>query len=219
MGWYRHFFYRRECVRTTWKFRALLALPLVLLFLTTRLWTTAIGNSLVCEERLDQSEALLLENFDPDYLVFERATALRRSNVAHRILVPVVADGRARDGVNAISQGAAELMARVAHLPAIELIPIVEREPISLNAARQLLAALQQRNVRSMTVVAPGFRSARSRLVYSSVLAPAGIEVRCSPVFGRKSPRNWTDTWHGIQEVSLQFLKLQYYRFWVLPTS
>jgi hypothetical protein len=28
---------------------------------------------------------------------------------------------------------------------------------------------------------------------------------------------NWTQTWHGIQDVVEQWLKLQYYRLWVLP--
>jgi hypothetical protein len=28
---------------------------------------------------------------------------------------------------------------------------------------------------------------------------------------------NWAQSWHGIQGVSEQFLKLQYYRFYVLP--
>jgi hypothetical protein len=45
-----------------------------------------------------------------------------------------------------------------------------------------------------------------------------GIKVHCVPVFGQKSPANWTKTWHGIQDVTEQFLKLQYYRFYVLWT-
>ena len=67
-------------------------------------------------------------------------------------------------------------------------------------------------------MVTPGFRSQRSSLVYQAVLAPAGIAVYCVPVFGQKTPANWTETWHGIQEVAEQFLKLQYYRFYVLLT-
>jgi hypothetical protein len=37
------------------------------------------------------------------------------------------------------------------------------------------------------------------------------------PVFGTTTPENWTGTWHGIQDVALQFLKLSYYRMYVLP--
>jgi hypothetical protein len=36
------------------------------------------------------------------------------------------------------------------------------------------------------------------------------------PVFGVNTPKNWTQTWHGIQGVTEQWLKLQYYRFYVL---
>jgi hypothetical protein len=41
--------------------------------------------------------------------------------------------------------------------------------------------------------------------------------VYCAPVFGRTTPERWTATWHGIQDVSEEFLKLQYYRFYVIP--
>ena len=70
--------------------------------------------------------------------------------------------------------------------------------------------------VKSIIVVTPVFRSRRSLMIYDSVLAPAGITVRCSPVIGLKTVDNWTQTWHGIQEITEQFIKLQYYRFWLL---
>jgi hypothetical protein len=214
-GWRRHLVYRTQCLRWTWKLRALLLLPVVLLVLTRALWTTAIGSSLVCEEALNQTDALVIDNLDPDYLVFERAVALYRTGVAPRIFVPVVAR-RDSPNPNVVSQGIAELMARVAHMPTMELVPIIEREPISLNVAHQMVEVLSRENVTAVTVLAPAFRSARSRLVYATVLLPAGISVRCSPVFGSRTPRTWTNTFHGIQEVSLQFVKLQYYRLWVL---
>jgi len=40
--------------------------------------------------------------------------------------------------------------------------------------------------------------------------------VRCDPVFGRATPERWSNTWHGIQSVAEEFVKLQYYRFYVL---
>ena len=66
-----------------------------------------------------------------------------------------------------------------------------------------------------VVVVAPDFRSRRSLLVYSRVFGPAGISTGCFPVFGRRTTSNWADSWHGLQEVGLQFLKLQFYRFYV----
>lgn len=47
-------------------------------------------------------------------------------------------------------------------------------------------------------------------------MAPAGITVSCIPVFVGAARENWSQTWHGIQEVTEQFLKLQFYRFYVL---
>jgi hypothetical protein len=51
------------------------------------------------------------------------------------------------------------------------------------------------------------------------VLKPAGIRVYCTPVFGQHTPENWMDSWHGIEEVTRQFLKLEFYRLYVLPLS
>jgi hypothetical protein len=81
--------------------------------------------------------------------------------------------------------------------------------------ARQLRDRLTREGVRTVTVVSPSLRSRRSAMIYATAFAPA-IAVRCVPVVGFNTPDNWTRRWHGIQEVGLQFLKLQYYRFWVL---
>jgi hypothetical protein len=39
-------------------------------------------------------------------------------------------------------------------------------------------------------------------------LGPAGITVFCVPLFGEKTPKNWMQTWYGIQDVIEQWLKL-----------
>jgi hypothetical protein len=177
-------------------------------------WARAIGNSLVCSESVASSDALLIENFDPEYEVFQRAADLYRAGIASRVVVPVLAESEGAE--RKVATGTAELLASVAHLPSMELLPLEIREPITLNAAKQVREFLTRGRVTSITVVAPGFRSRRSMLVYKTILAPAGIAVRCVPVVGRTTPDNWTATWHGVQDVALQFLKLQYYRFFVI---
>jgi hypothetical protein len=214
--WQRYFFYRKAVLKTTWQLRlALLLLVLLLGFVTRGFWMLWIGQSLVCTEAMPPSDVLLLENFNPDYFIFERAAALYKVGLATRIFVPVSAS---RDSArpDLVSQGIAEVMARVARLPEPEFIPIRAIEPISLNAAYQIRDFLTTEHLRSVLVVTPGFRSQRSSLVYHTVLAPAGITVSCVPVFREKTPKNWTQTWHGIQNVTEQWLKLQYYRFYVL---
>ncbi len=213
--WRRYFWYRKEVTKTTWVLRLSVVLfALFLAWITRGSWTLALGESVVCVEQAPPSDALLLENFDPDYLVFERAEALKRAGIASRLFVPVQAAGDS-ETPNASSQGIAEVLARVAHISNIELIPIELVEPISLNAARQIQDFLTKARVSSVLVVTPGFRSRRSLLVYTAVLAKAGIKVGCVPVFGIDTPRNWTQKWHGIEDVLLQFGKLQYYRFYV----
>jgi hypothetical protein len=213
--WHRHFFYRKESLRTTWKLRlSVLLLGILIVSVTRGFWTLKLAQSLVCKQQSPHSDALLLENFDPDYLVFERAAALRKAGVAARVFVPVPAPDD--ETPNAVTESIAEVMARAAWLQDIEFIPIHEAEPISLNAAIQIRDFLTAQHLKSVVVVSPGFRSRRSSLVYSAVFTPAGVTVGCVPVFGSKNPRNWTKTWHGIEDFAEQFVKLQYYRFYVL---
>jgi hypothetical protein len=203
-------------IRTAWKVSLALLIVIIVVALTSRFWTVQIGRSLVCAEDLAPSNAILVENFDPNYLLFERAAALEKAGVAPTTLVPVGISSDA-ESANPVSTGIAELMARQARLRSWRMIPFRTIEPISLNAALQIRARLTAERITSVVVVSPGFRSRRSTLVYRATLGAAGIAAHCVPVFGRTSPENWTRTWHGIQEVAEEFLKLQYYRFYVLP--
>ncbi len=214
--WQRHFFYRKESIKTTWKFRlALLMLVILLVSVTRGFWILKIGQSLVCTEEMSLSDVILVENFDPNYLVFERAAALHKAGFAARVLV-LTDVSRDPERADLVSQGIAELMSRVARLQDPEILPIRIREPVSLNAAYQIRDFLTKEHLRSVIVVTNGFRSKRSALVYHAVLDPAGIKVGCMPVFAGHTPKNWTATWHGIEDVTEQFLKLQYYRLYVL---
>jgi hypothetical protein len=215
-GWRRHLFYTRQCVKTTWKLRlGVLVVATLTLASTSRIWTSAIARSLVCAQDVAPSDLILIENFDPNYLLFERAAALQKDRIAPRALVPVQA-GQDSGTPNYISQAIAEVMARHARLAAWETLPILEVEPISLNAAYQIRQYLLRENVKSIIVVTGGFRSQRSSLIYRTVLAGRGVQVRCDPVFGQAAPERWGNTWHGVQGVAEEFVKLQYYRFYVL---
>jgi len=173
-----------------------------------------MAHSLTCEEQVVPSGAILIENFDTDFALFEQARTLQRAGIASRIFVNVPGTGDPLH-LNEIFKGSAEVMARFADI-SIEVIPIREVEPISLNSARQIRDFLVKERVSSIAIVTPGFRSRRSINIYNAILLPAGITPHCIPVFGAVTPQNWTRTWHGIQDVVLQFLKLQYYRFYVM---
>jgi len=211
--WTRHLFYRAEHTRTTWKLRlGLLVFVVLTLWLTSGWWTVAIARSLVCEANAAPSDAIIVENFDPDYLLFERARQLRRAGLAPRVLVPVWTDRGTREP-NDVALGTAEVMARVSRIGPTEIVPVHEEEPITLNAARDVQRFLEREHIRSVIVVTPLFRSRRSALVNAVTLGKAGITVRCAPVEGSRGVRTWTKSWHGIQEVMEQWAKLQYYRF------
>jgi hypothetical protein len=217
--WQRHFFSRKESPKTTWKFRlALLLLGVLLVSVTRGFWILRIGQSLVCAEEMRPSDVILVENFAvSDYLCFERAAALYQAGLAARVLIATAAS-REPEGAHAVSQDVAKLKARMAQLPNPELLPIWIHRPNSLNAAYQIRDFLTKQHLKSVLVVTDGFRSQRSALIYHAVLDPDGIKVGCMPVFGQITPTNWTKTWHGIAKITRQFLKLQYYRFYVLST-
>jgi hypothetical protein len=214
--WGRRFFYRKEVWKTTWTFRlSVLVVIVVTALLTRSVVADRIGKSLVCKERSDPSDAILVENFDPDYLSFERAATLKNAGVAPRVFVPVFASGD-REHPETSSKGVVDVFARIAWLTNLTLIPIRQTEPITLNAATDVRDFLIKEHIRSVAFVTPGFRSQRSVLVYEKIFTPAGIRFECVPVFGNETPENWTTSWHGIQDVLMQFAKLQYYRFYVL---
>jgi uncharacterized SAM-binding protein YcdF (DUF218 family) len=215
-NWQRHLFYKRESIRTTWKLRLALLGGLVLIVSATRaFWIPGIGRSLVCDEERGSGDAILVENFDVSYRVFERAATLQRAGFSGRILVPTQASSDPEQP-NLVSKDIVEIMTQVARLQHAEIIPIQGIEPISLNAAYQIRDFLTKQNIRSVVVVTPGFRSRRSALVYQAVLGESGIRVSCVPVFGGQV-ENWSKSWHGIEDVTMQLLKLWYYRLYVLP--
>src|SRR5262249_15843753 len=153
----------------TWKFRIGTLLILLVVGVSTRgLWTSYIGRSLVCKEDQSRSDVIIIENFDPHYLVFERAAALQRAGVASRALVHVQASSDPAVP-NLVSKEFADVMARVARLDNWRMVPIQETEPISLNAAAQIRDHLTGDHVDSLTLVTTGFRSRRSSLVYRTV--------------------------------------------------
>ena len=215
--WKRHLVYRAEHTRTTWKLRlGVLTFLLVAFWLTRGYWTAAIARSLVCEAAIAPSDAILLESFESSYLIFERASELRRAGLAARVLVQTSTDPGAQEP-NDLAIARVQLMAKIARIDEIEIVPTREVEPIMLNAIRDIQRFLEREHIRSVIVVTPLFRSRRSELVYAATLGRVGITVHCEPVQGSPGVSNWTQSWHGIQNVVEQWLKLQYYRFYVLP--
>jgi uncharacterized SAM-binding protein YcdF (DUF218 family) len=218
--WQGLLFNRQESIKMTWKLRLAILMFVILMASVTRgVWILRIGQSLVCPEEIGQSDLILVENFDTDYLVFERAAELYKAGFASRVLIPTQVSAnpdKPDKRPDTVSRGITELMSRLARIEDPEIIPIRAIEPISLNAAYQIRDFLTKEHLRSVIVVTSGYRSKRSYLVYHAVLPPAGIKVYCTPVFGLNTPANWTKTWHDIQEVTEQFLKLQFYRIYVL---
>jgi len=192
------------------------ALLVVALWFSRPYWTAWAGRRLVCIEETKRMDAILVDNLDQTYLPFERAAELRKAGLSAPVFVPTKLASDLKK-LDMVSEGIVRVMANVAPLPEFEIIPIAEREPITLNAAYQVRDYLIQKQIKSLLLVVPGFRSQRSILVFRSVLGRAGVEVACVPVRGGTSPENWAHSLHGVQSFVEQILKLMYYRFYVLP--
>lgn len=202
--WTRHFVYRAERTRTTWKFRfGLLVLLGGALWTTRGWWTVALASSLVCDANRAPSDAILVENFNVEYLVFERAAELRQASLAPRVLVPLWSDPASSE-VDEVALRTAEVMAGVARLGTFDRVPIDRKEPISLDAALDVRRFLERERIRSVIVVSPLFRSRRSALVYGATLRPAGITVTCQPSRGPVTVETSAHSWHGVQDVAEQ---------------
>jgi hypothetical protein len=127
-------------------------------------------------------------------------------------MLPVQSSRRNPRVTNAASRAIAEGLCRVAEIREPELIPVREEEPITFNVSVQIGEKLKSEGIRSVILVTPGFRSKRDFLIYQKALFGLGVKVSCLPVFGPKTPENWIRSWHGVQEVGMQMVKLVYYR-------
>ena len=178
---------------------------------------TFIGRSLVCEDAPRQRDAVLIDNFDYEYGLFRLGAELQRDGLATRVIVPITSpDGHA---ALAAATEVAVVFSRMAGLKHWDIVTAEHREPISLTTAGRVRDYLVKERIPAVTLVSAWFRSRRSALIYETVLKGSGISMRCMPVYGGSTPQNWSRSWHGVQEVVEQFGKLQYYRFWVLPTA
>ena len=213
--WTRLFVRRTERLRTTWTLRiTIVVVAAAGLWLSQGWWSVAMARSLVCDRDAAPSDAILIENFDPDYRLFERAATLRRTGLARRVLVPVAADAF---GANRVARAIAETMADISRIGPVEIVPIREIEPISFNAGLDVRNFAVREGIHSVIVVSPLFRSRRSVLVYNATLGRSGISVRCDPGQEDRAVTSWLETSHGIQNVAEQWLKLRYYQLYVLP--
>jgi len=180
----------------------------------TRLRLSA--ESLVCVRGEAPSDAILIDNVEYSYLLFEHAQELKSQGLASTVLVPILGED-SEAGPTEVSLGFVDVMCRAAHISECITFSVPAVEPFSLNLARSTAQELQTRGIRSVLLVTDGFRSRRDFDLYAAVLRPLNITVHCQPVFGTRTPLNWSDSTHGVQEVGLQLMKLWYYRITVMP--
>jgi uncharacterized SAM-binding protein YcdF (DUF218 family) len=178
-------------------------------------WLPWIGGYLVCQESIGVSDVILIDNVEPNYLLFERAQRLQSQGLAEIVLIPILkADTSGPPAL--VSIGIVDVMCRISMLRNCTTFEAPGREPISLNVARRSAEEIRSRGAHSVIIVTDGLRSRRAADIYLHVLRPLGISAHFQPVFGPHTPGNWFTSWHGIQEIVLQLGKLWYYKLAVL---
>ncbi len=212
-NWLRWAVYRTTVYKTTWKLRFVLAALLFLLLAVTRgWWIPAIGRGLVSEAGSCKPDAILVDNLVSDYSLFEKAGELRKPGDPRMVLVPVRSSDTDPDKPDPLAREIAEAMIRQARLQPCQLLPFRGVEPFTLNVALQVGRFIKSRpDIHSIMVVTEAFRSRRTLLVYGRVLGKLGVSGCTYPVWGARQPETWAATWHGRQDVLLQYLKLVYY--------
>ncbi len=129
-SWKGQLIYRTTTRKTTWKFRLLVvALLLVLSAATHRWWVPALGWGLVSDSRIEKPDLILIDNLDPNYLLFEKAGDMKRRGLNTYVLVPVSASGQDPERPGLVARKIVEAMIEVAHLDWVELLHIQATEP------------------------------------------------------------------------------------------
>lgn len=214
-AWRRWAVYRTTTWKTTWKLRLGLTALLLVLALTTRgWWIPAVGRGLVSDSGPRKPDLIVVDNLVSDYLLFEKAAALRKLCGSRMVVVLVRSSDKDPDKPDVVAGEIAEVMIRQARLQPCRLLIFRQVEPFTLNVARVLGRFIETHpTIHSVLVVTEALRSRRTLLVYGGVLGKLGVAVGTYPVWAGRGPENWAATWHGRQEVLLQYLKLLYYEF------
>ncbi len=181
------------------------------LVITRDHWLRGLATSLVCQESLGISDAVVIDNVNNNYLLFERAQNLQARGVAETVLIPIMTS-ETYGQPESVSLGIVQVLCQASRLRNCVTFWVPSSEPISLNIAKRSAEELQARGARSVIIITDGFRSRRSAEIYTHVFRPRGLTNYIQPVFGRQTPGNWFKSLHGLQDIGLQLIKLWYYR-------
>jgi len=212
------FFYKAEVVKTTWKLRiTLLVFLLIFCLVTGRFWLLLVGRSLIYEDKLVPSDVILVENFEAPFLAgLSQAVRLQDAGYSERILVVRLIPRESRFISSTFLGQVWDSYCQAVGIHDPEIVVVEQVEPITLNMAKQLTSTLKKTSVESAILISGIFHSKRSCLTYREVLEPLGIQLSCLPVSGTVDPDHWWQTSHDALYVIEEFLKLQYYRLFVL---
>lgn len=83
--------------------------------------------------------------------------------------------------------------------------------PLTLIEAQGAMKAISQMNVRSAVLLAPGFHTRRSYLVYQYCASPYQIKIYPQACFKGYMSEKWWATNDGMRDFAAEFAKLAYY--------
>jgi len=95
-------------------------------------------------------------------------------------------------------------------------IPIEPKDPITLNLARQVFEYLKPKGYKRIILISESYHSYRSKLAFEKVFENSGIQVSAIPAELGITKDNWWKTDSGLSTTFSEFIKLIYYRLFVL---
>lgn len=210
--------------KTTWRFRFLTCAVLALVVVApAKVWLTAMAVSLVHEDALEPADLILVEMAVlPAPGAIDYAASLYHRGYAPRIAVTRYVRSERLDDAGVEVPRSLDKLLQIYWADAgldgsvVESVPIEVIDPVTLNSARQVAEYCRAHHVARVILVTSRFHSRRSTLSYARYMAPLGIEVRSRPPQGGLRPDNWWRTKDGILVVTQEYVKLLYYRAFVL---
>jgi hypothetical protein len=95
-------------------------------------------------------------------------------------------------------------------------IPIEPKDPITFNLASQVFQHLKSKGYKRIILISESYHSYRSKLAFEKAFENSGVQIATIPAELGITKETWWNTDSGLSTTFSEFIKLIYYRLFVL---
>jgi hypothetical protein len=95
-------------------------------------------------------------------------------------------------------------------------LPIQPKDPVTFNLAKQVFENLKDKKYRKIILISESYHSYRSKLAFEKVFQNSGTEISTIPAEMGITKENWWESDTGLSTTFSEFIKLIYYKLFVL---